>query len=349
MPTTNSQYNGCGTGLPSIMIEVLGSFRDGQIDPSALAQLGYRDSDGDGLIDPLDTAPELTLDPMLPVAPGGRPLLSGQSRDIGFPSPTQRDVSINAMSTVEYRVDGGPWLPAEAVDGAYDSGDEGFGTVLPLYDGDYLIEARARNSVGVTSPMMSGHVTVSQVGPQPDYNPSLPPFTQSADVQVRLDAPQGTQSVQISAEPAFSGAAWQSYSPELPFRLDHQDGAQVIYVRYRDAAGLPSLPFALSVMLDTLPPSGSASQDPNDPSRLILNASDDGTGVADVGIQIGANEPLWLAYQSDISLSGLAGLTAAPAPSAGSMQVLFRDAAGNTSAPYNVTSTYRAYLPLVVR
>ncbi|NNJ11528.1 hypothetical protein EKD04_014420 [Chloroflexales bacterium ZM16-3] len=345
VPTTNSQYNSCGTNLPSIMLEILGSFSNGQIDPSAMAQVGYRDSDSDGLIDPLDTTTELNLAPMLTPEPGARPLLSGQSRDVAFPSPSNQDVSINQISAVEYRVDGGIWLPTKAADGSFDSGDEDFSTTLPLYDGEYLVEVRARNSAGVESPLSSGHVTVSQVGPQPSYYPSLPPFTAHAEILVRLDAPDGTQSVQISADLGFGAAAWQRYSPELSFSLDGRDGVQTVYVRYRDAAGLVSLPIALDVVLDTTPPDGSAARDPQNSTRLILKAHDDGTGVAEVGIELGGSDPLWMTYQADISLSGLAGLTA----DTPSMRVLFRDAAGNTSLPYTVTSDYAVFLPLVVR
>jgi hypothetical protein len=106
-----------------------------------------------------------------------------------------------------------------------------------------------------------------------------------------------------------------------------------------------SLPIALDVVLDTTPPDGSAARDHQNPTRLILKAHDDGTGVAEVGIELGGSEPLWMPYQADISLSGLTGLAA----DTSSMRVLFRDAAGNTSPSYTITSDYAVFLPLVVR
>lgn len=282
-------------------------------------------------------------------APGARPLLSGQSYDVAFPSPFQQGASINQIGAVEYRVDGGAWLPANAADGVFDSGDEIFATTMPLYDGEYLVEVRARNSAGAVSPIASRRVSVSQVGSQPDYRASLPLFTVSAEVQIQLGAPAGTQAVQISAQPGFGSATWQSYAPELPFSLDRQDGKQTVYVRYRDAAGLPSLPIALSVMLDTTPPDGSATRDPQNLARLILKAHDSGSGVAQVGIQIGDGAALWLPYRSAISLSSLDTSD----PDLATMRVLFRDTAGNTSAPYAVGvgsgSAYQVFMPLVMR
>lgn len=349
VPTTNSQYNNCGTHVPSIMIETLGAFSRGEIDPAALAQLGYRDSDGDGLIDPLDTTPQVTLSPPLVSADDNRPILSGQSTDLPFLSPIQQSVSVNRISAIEYRVDGGIWLPVSAADGAFDSAAEPFATTLPLYDGKYVVEARACNSVGNCSPVAGRTVTVSQVGPQPDYRPGLPAFSASTTVQIQLGAPATTQAVQISNDLSFADAAWQPYQDRLPFSLRPADGAQRVYVRYRDAAGRVSLPFALPITLDTTPPDGQVLRDPQRPQRLIVQAHDDGTGVVAIGLQVNEELPLWMPYQADIDLSGLSSLAATPNPADVHVRVLFRDAAGNTSAPYTITDTYVVNLPLIIR
>jgi len=57
VPTTNSQANNCGSHFICIMLEPIEAYAAGQIDPSALGQVGYHDSDGNGIPDPLDTKP----------------------------------------------------------------------------------------------------------------------------------------------------------------------------------------------------------------------------------------------------------------------------------------------------
>jgi hypothetical protein len=52
---------------------------------------------------------------------------------------------------VQYRMDGGLWRPAQARDGAFDSGDEPFTLAIdPLPVGTHLIEARATDVNGKT-------------------------------------------------------------------------------------------------------------------------------------------------------------------------------------------------------
>ena len=68
VPTTNSQAGSCGTHEPSIMLEPLTAFVRGDIDRSALGQLGYRDGDGDSIPDPLDTAPAIQAQISQPAA-----------------------------------------------------------------------------------------------------------------------------------------------------------------------------------------------------------------------------------------------------------------------------------------
>lgn len=172
-PTSNSGYGGCGPGVPSIMLEPLSAFANGQIDPSALAQLGYRDSSGNGRIDPLDTAPTLNLS-LGTLAEGVRPSLSGYASDTPFPASNQPSVSINTISAIELSLNGGAWQIIPAADGAYDSPSERFTVDLPLYDGVHTVEVRARNSAGAISPLLSQSITVSGCGPQPQYIVLLP-------------------------------------------------------------------------------------------------------------------------------------------------------------------------------
>lgn len=336
MPTTNSQFNNCGTRLPSIMLEPIGAYANGQIDPSALAQVGYLDSNGDGMIDPLDTTPNLDLVDIVGLAGSQRPILAGVAREVGYPAPLQTPASIHTISAIEYRVDGSAWQRIPAADGAYNARSERFEAELPLYDGTYTIELRALNSLGRTSPAVSRTVLVSGVGPQPPYAVEAPAYIAEPQVTIHLSAPSETPAIQISADPLFSDAAWQPFTPDYTKILPPEDGTQTFYARFQDAAGRVSLAFVLPITLDTKPPEGSAALDLTT-GRLLLDARDAVSGVAEVEIRGAGIVPMWQPYQPGIALP------AAPA----SVQVRFRDRAGNASALQNAEPRYFVRLPLV--
>jgi hypothetical protein len=170
-PTSNSSYQGCGTNLPSIMREPVSAFINGQVSPSALAQLGYVDSDDNGVIDPLDTTPTLQISDFAQRLPSGRPVVTGTGNDQGFPSPWLTTASINPISAVEYRIDGGTWQAAIPNDGSYDDSTESFSAELPLYDGTHTVEFRARNSQGHVSESITHEFVVNGLGAR---NRSIP-------------------------------------------------------------------------------------------------------------------------------------------------------------------------------
>jgi len=117
-------------------------------------QIGWRDADGDGILDPLDTFPEvsqLTRFGRYPLSPS---YYTGKATDIALPNEYPAsfnfsDVTLNTIATVEYRLNQGGWLPAQPQDGAFDSAEENFKITLPeLPKGKYLLEVRAVNSAG---------------------------------------------------------------------------------------------------------------------------------------------------------------------------------------------------------
>lgn len=340
-PSSNSQYNGCGTRFPSIMLEAIGAYKAGLVDSSALHQLGYRDSDDDGIIDPLDTAPAIELQQNSLASSTARPVLRGVTRDVPFPSAFQTDVTLHTVSAVEFRVDAGPWLPAVPADGAFDSAHEAFSAELPVYDGSYNVEVRARNSAGTTSELAARRIDVTWIGPAPSYKVSVPALTASPEITLRLDAPATTQGVQVSEDASFAGAKWLPYSPTLGYTLAPGDGRRTLYVRFRDQFALASLPAAVPVVLDTMPPSGSAMRSAATSNKLLLSASDESSAVVDVELSVGGEAPRWLPYASQLELPPLTD----DAP----LSVRFRDAAGNVSSPVAAGVGYRVALPLVRR
>jgi parallel beta-helix repeat protein len=121
---------------------------------NSMEQLGWRDSDGDGIQDILDTFPDTSLTPYSP-DPTNKPTLTYEGNVTVVPYPNSnpfgagRNVSINTITSVEYRVDNGAWQNAFAEDGSFDQAEEGFYFVTqPLSKGPHVIQTRGVNSVG---------------------------------------------------------------------------------------------------------------------------------------------------------------------------------------------------------
>jgi hypothetical protein len=87
------------------------------------------------------------------------------ARVIGNNTPLT-DVTINRIASVQYRVDGGTWLDASPVDGAFNTDNEQFTfTTSALANGYYTIEVQATNSRGNISSTWSDTV-IMQSPPQ---------------------------------------------------------------------------------------------------------------------------------------------------------------------------------------
>jgi hypothetical protein len=143
--TAKSGYLGvantnCENGDPATEQSIMRSASSQQIAyPANLAstpargQVGWRDSDSDGLYDVVDTDVTLTAASTSDDSDGPAAQYTGTAIDIPYDSPTRPDTSINIISLVEYRLDGGSWLPASASDGNFDSYAENYSlTTTPL-------------------------------------------------------------------------------------------------------------------------------------------------------------------------------------------------------------------------
>lgn len=337
VPTTNSQANDCGTHYSSIMLDPLGAYASYQVDDSALGQLGYRDSDGDGLPDPIDTAPAITFS--LAQAPAGkRPALVASVIDQPYPSPMEDPVTINTVDRVEYRVDGGNWFMLAPSDGAYDGAVEDVSATLPLYDGRHTVDVRAFNSRGAASPVGSAMVVVSGVGTAPAYRADVPAVSDSETIAVSLSAPAGA-SVQIGEDPLFTGLSWVPASSDIAWRLSSSDGPHRLYVRFREANGLESQPYLKTVLLDRTPPSGRVVEHSGATPWIEIQAEDSLSGVAAMQmLDAGGNASAWQPFQSSLPVT----------LASSSIRVRVRDAAGNVSAPLAVYNGL-VYLAMVAQ
>lgn len=115
-------------------------------------QLGWRDSDGDGIHDIVDNQIYTTIDQFWP-----NPTINKILRYTGVsvvipcetPNPDFRDITITKVANVQFRVDNGTWFNATPTDGNFDYATEEFWFVTSaLKPGLHTIEARGINTVG---------------------------------------------------------------------------------------------------------------------------------------------------------------------------------------------------------
>jgi hypothetical protein len=337
IPTTNSQSNNCGSRFICIMLEPLTAFSAGQIDTSALGQIGYRDSDGNGIPDPLDTTPASDLRISQP-NDGSRPIVTGSATDQPYPSPMGESTTINTITRIEYRADGGDWIALPPADGAYDSSSESVNTPLALYDGPHTLELRAINSIGAASPLTTANVIVHGVGPAPLYNISAPAINSTGTITVAVTAPVAS-AAQISEDPFFSAAGWAPVEPSTRWQFAPNDGEHTLYVRFRDSAGLESPPFARAVLVDRSPPTGRVVAHSDQSPWLEIQAKDNVSGIAAMQIISDGDSADWQPFQSSLSVRSKNT----------HFQVRLRDVAGNVSAPLRAITLGPIYLPLALR
>lgn len=149
----NSQYGGCISDVASIMRSGIAPYTSAALDPYAAGQIGWRDGDGDGILDPLDTELRLALETL--EVGGDGAYASGAVEVIPYPSPSRTAVTINDVAAVQYRLDGGEWLPASSADGAFDEAAEAYHFFAPLSPGRHALEIAAVDSAGnVSSPLL---------------------------------------------------------------------------------------------------------------------------------------------------------------------------------------------------
>ena len=138
-------------------------------------QLGHQDVNSDGVEDVVEVPPETTLTPHSP-NPTTQTQLTyvGACTVVALTNLNSKDntqppdnITINTIAGVDYRVDGGPWQPALASDGAFDEPQEDFTFTVILAPATHTIEARARDTaLNVDSTPASDTVTITPAAPQ---------------------------------------------------------------------------------------------------------------------------------------------------------------------------------------
>lgn len=210
----NSQYGNCASNVTSIMRGQISPYAAKAIDSYAAGQIGWRDGDGDGIIDPLDTPLTVMLETL--TVDHGRVMGRGSVMLSPFPSPTHSSVTINRLVSIQVRADGGAWQPARAVDGTIDHLLEDFEFTLDLSPGRHTLEVTAADSAGNT-PALPHQEHVSILDPiDGSLNTELYPLTSE---QIRQSsAPHGIAydldgRTVTRVEYRVNNGPWQSANP----------------------------------------------------------------------------------------------------------------------------------------
>lgn len=178
-------------------------------------QLGWRDSDTDGLQDIVDTFPNTALNPYLPdPTTDSTPTYTGTVVEVPYPNSNPNgpgtDVTINTIAKVEYRLDSGSWFQASALDGVFDEAEESFTfTTSTLSLSTHTIETRGINSVGnKETSFASDTVTViaDQTSPVTSLSYSSPSHVSGTNTYV-----SGKTSFTLTASDTGSGVARTHY------------------------------------------------------------------------------------------------------------------------------------------
>lgn len=116
------------------------------------------------------------------------------------------------------------------------------------------------------------------------------PRSRSLTVTVTPTAPAGSEAVQLSEFPEFTGAAWRPVTTSMTWVLSGGDGEKTVYGRFRIADGSESLPVSDGILLDTRATilevdfDGAETRAPGDPIHFRLDAGEpDGVASVTVG------------------------------------------------------------------
>lgn len=143
----NSQFGACTSHVTSIMQGQIYPYSIKAIDLYAAGQIGWRDGDGDGIFDPLDTDLPININSFSQA--GNVVTVTGTARIIPYPSPARADITINHLTQVQYRLNQGSWQQANASDGTFDGLAEVYNlTTPPLPVGSYILQVAAKDSAG---------------------------------------------------------------------------------------------------------------------------------------------------------------------------------------------------------
>lgn len=162
---------------PSLMFSTGSPFVNNQLSQSARETLGWRDSDGDGIFDVLDvphlTVGNVTFDETTRTARFVGDSIVG-TLDNQNPSGSGRDMTINKITDLQYRIDAGPWIDLVEFDEYQVSIDA---TTPTISEEGGRIEFRTIDDrIGVTSNIIGLDIASQEPVDPVDPDPVDPPI-----------------------------------------------------------------------------------------------------------------------------------------------------------------------------
>lgn len=209
----NSQYGSCASNVASIMRGQVYPYSAKLIDAYGTGQLGWRDSDGDEIFDPLDVGLPISIDSF--VQQQNTITVTGSTQITPYPSPGGTSFTINNFVAVQYRLDGSSWQTATIDSLASEGTSATFSFVATdILAGDHLLEVTALDTAGnVSEPYATQTFTVAGL-PDNGINTELSPSSSSTITGTATHSGGG---IITSVEYRVDGGSWQ---PAIP-----QDGA----------------------------------------------------------------------------------------------------------------------------
>jgi hypothetical protein len=147
----NSQAGGdCDSNESSIMRGGIAPYQNRSIDASARGQIGWEDSNDNGVLDPVDAPPQFIVE--REQASDNQFSFSGFAWQEPVPAPQMSDVTISHVTAVGALVDNMTWSPATSLRGSFEAITASFHLdVGPLAPGLHILEIQAVNSEDLVS------------------------------------------------------------------------------------------------------------------------------------------------------------------------------------------------------
>jgi hypothetical protein len=209
----NSQYTGCSSNVTSIMRGQIYPYTVKAIDPYAAGQIGWRDSDKDNILDPLDV--ELTLYPDEAIKGDQQIIGSGLAEISPYPTlnPYRSSTTINTIAQIKYRLNYGDWQQIIANDNAFDETSEAYSFTSPnLTSGLHILEVAAFDSAGNISNMETETILFPDpLDPGPNTDLYIPQnIITNQTVTINGIAYHCQSNPIIQVEYRVNGGPWQS-------------------------------------------------------------------------------------------------------------------------------------------